>query len=132
MNKIIALAYLFITLSGITQPLDTSKLLSLKAPARYQVQVNTSIGNMIIEVNKEVAPLAADRFYQLVSSGFFNNSRLFRSNAKYLQFGIGNDSATNSFWERHPIADEPVIQKNTAALILATLLFTLIKLIIQN
>jgi peptidyl-prolyl cis-trans isomerase A (cyclophilin A) len=117
MNNLLLVGFLFVTLSGITQPLDTSKLLSVKAPARYQVQVNTSIGNMIIEVNKEVAPLAADRFYQLVSSGFFNNSRLFRSNTKYLQFGISNDSATNAFWERHPIADEPVIQKNTAGTI---------------
>lgn len=96
------------------QPADTSQLLQLKAPMVYHVQMNTTVGQLTIEVNRQVAPLAADRFYQLVSSGFYNDSRLFRSNKKYLQFGIGNDSAVNAFWDRHPINDEPVIQKNVA------------------
>jgi peptidyl-prolyl cis-trans isomerase A (cyclophilin A) len=99
------------------QPKDTLALLQLKAPAVYTVQMNTTLGSIIIQVNKKVAPLAADRFYQLVTSGFFDNTRLFRSNAKYLQFGINTDSAVNAFWERHPINDEPVIQKNSAGTI---------------
>ena len=99
------------------QPADTLHLLKLNAPQVFHVQMITSRGTMIVEVNKQLAPVAADRFYQLVISGYFNDSRLFRSNKKYLQFGIGQDSAVNVFWERHPINDEPVIQKNVAGTI---------------
>jgi len=118
MKHLLSIAICFLCIStALAQPKDTSALLAMKAPANYFVQMNTSIGSFLLEVNKAWAPLAADRFYQLVSSGFYDDSRLFRSNIKYLQFGISKDSAVNAFWDRHPINDEPVIQKNTAGTI---------------
>ena len=116
MKKILLLSILSLKLMHVSaQPADTLQLLNLKAPDVYCVHIQTDIGDMIIEVNKAWTSLAADRFYQLVSSGFFTNTRFFRSNTKYLQFGIGADSAVNAFWDRHPIKDEPVILKNTTA-----------------
>jgi len=100
-------------MATLAQHGDSARLLKLQAPDSFCVEMRTSIGNMVIQVNRHWSPLAADRFYQLVTSGYFNDSRLFRSNRKYLQFGIGNDSAVNAFWDRHPIKDEPVIQKNS-------------------
>ncbi|MGB4843513.1 MAG: peptidylprolyl isomerase [Ferruginibacter sp.] len=118
MKKLFLLSILsFKFLQGIAQPADTLQLLNLKAPDVYCVRVQTDIGDMTIEVNKAWAAIAADRFYQLVSSGFFTNTRFFRSNTKYLQFGIAADSAVNAFWDRHPIKDETVILKNTTGTI---------------
>jgi len=118
MKKIRLLSILLAAmLQARAQPADTLGLLNLKAPAVYCVKVQTDIGAMTIEVNKAWAPIAADRFYQLVRSGFFDDTRFFRSNTKYLQFGIGADSAVNAFWDRYPLKDEPVNLKNTAGTI---------------
>jgi len=118
MKKIFLVVVVLFTIQIlIAQPLDTARLLKIKAPESFCVQMNTNKGIMIIEVNRQWAPLGTDRFYQLVTSKYFDDSRLFRSNKKYLQFGIANDSAVNSFWDRHPIKDEPVIQKNSAGTI---------------
>ena len=118
MKKLLLLSIpFFASLHLASQPSDTLQLLQLKAPDIYCVKVHTDIGDMVIEVNKEWASLAADRFYQLVSSGFFTDTRFFRSNKKYLQFGISSDSAVNAFWDRHPIKDEQVIRKNEAGTI---------------
>lgn len=118
MKKLLLLSILSVKLLLLTaQPADTLKLLKLKAPDVYCVHVQTDIGDMVVEVNKAWTSLAADRFYQLVSSGYFTNTRFFRSNTKYLQFGIGADSAVNAFWDRHPLKDEPVILKNTTGTI---------------
>lgn len=99
------------------QPSDTVNLLKLKAPDVYCVQMTTNIGTMVFQVNSAWGSLAASRFYQLVVSGFYYDSRIFRSTIKYLQFGINSDAAINAFWNRHPIKDEPVIQKNIAGAI---------------
>ena len=118
MKEILLLSILSVKfLQLIAQPADTLQLLKLKAPEVYCVQVHTDIGDMTVEVNKAWAGIAADRFYQLVSSGFFTDTRFFRSNKKYLQFGISGDSAVNAFWDRHPLKDEPVILKNTTGTI---------------
>ena len=118
MKKSIGLiAALVITHLLSAQPSDTVNLLKLKAPDVFCVQVTTNIGSMIVEVNSAWGILAANRFYQLVVWGFYYDSRIFRSTVKYLQFGINSDSAINAFWNRHPIKDEPVIQKNSAGTI---------------
>jgi peptidyl-prolyl cis-trans isomerase A (cyclophilin A) len=111
---LITFLYIIVPFTLLAQPADTLQLLSLKAPAIYQVEIKTSLGNFIVEVEKQDAPLAADRFYQLVKSGFYNDSRLFRSTTKYLQFGIANDSAVNAFWDRYPMKDEQLQLKNEA------------------
>jgi len=118
MKKLVGFWITFFSIRVLfAQPSDSTNLLQLKAPDVYCVQMTTNIGSMIIEVNRSWGPLAADRFYQLVASGFYNENRLYRSNTKYLQFGINNDRAVNAFWERYPIKDESVIQKNTAGTI---------------
>ena len=111
-HLIICFVVLFFSINGKAQPSDTLQLLKMEAPEMYMARLNTSTGIIEIEVQKQWAPLAATRFYQLVKSKFYNDSRMFRSNKKYLQFGIAADSATNAFWDRHPIKDEPVILKN--------------------
>ena len=40
-----------------------------QAPAEYRARFDTSKGPFVIEVRREVAPLAADRFFNLVKNG---------------------------------------------------------------
>ena len=48
------------------------------APAEFRVQLDTTKGPIVIEVRRDWAPLGADRFHELVTSGYFNDTRFFR------------------------------------------------------
>ena len=92
---------------------DSTVILSMQAPETFKAEFKTTKGNFIIEVYKAWSPKAADRLYQLITTGTYNNIFIFRATGKYVQFGISNDSAVNFFWDRHAIPDEPVLQSNT-------------------
>ncbi len=47
------------------------------APAEYQVKIATSAGDFTIEAHRDWAPRGADRFYNLVRAGFYDDSRFF-------------------------------------------------------
>lgn len=84
------------------------------APNVYKVKFETSRGDFVVQVNKDWAPLGAERFYQLAKSNFFDNARFFRVIAGFMaQFGISPDPKTAAMWETQTIADDPVKQSNT-------------------
>ena len=86
----------------------------VSAPAAFKVKFETSKGDFVVQVNKEWAPIGADRFYQLVQSNFFDNVRFFRVIAGFMaQFGISADPKTAALWETQKIPDDPVKQSNT-------------------
>lgn len=86
-----------------------------QAPATYQVELDTSAGPVVIEVTRELAPLGADRFYQLVQSGYYNDVRVFRVVDGFVaQFGMSGDPATNAQWSVRRFPDDPVKQTNAA------------------
>src|SRR5689334_8637461 len=63
--------------------------LTEQAPPRYQVTLDTSKGPIVIDVHRDWAPLGADRFYNLVKNGFFDDVRFFRVIDGFMvQFGI--------------------------------------------
>ena len=86
-----------------------------QAPATYQVELDTSAGPVVIEVTRDLAPLGADRFYQLVQSGYYNDVRVFRVVDGFVaQFGMSGDPATNAQWSARRFPDDPVKQTNAA------------------
>jgi len=46
------------------------------APDSFRVALATSKGDVVVAVYKAWSPHGADRFYQLVSSGFFDDQRM--------------------------------------------------------
>ena len=85
---------------------------TLRAPDVYRVQIDTTKGAFVVEVQRKWAPRGADRFYELVRSGFFDDSRFFRVRSGFIaQFGIAGEPVVNARWK--PIADDPVRQSNT-------------------
>src|SRR3954468_5381004 len=92
--------------------LDPSKLKAV-APAVYKATFDTSAGIFVIEVHRDWAPKGADRFYNLVKNGFFDNDRFFRVVPGFMvQFGINGDPAIQKHWADANIPDDPVTQKN--------------------
>ncbi len=49
----------------------------------YLVKLNTTKGPIVIRVTKNWAPNGADRFYNLVRAGFYNNNYIFRSTKQF-------------------------------------------------
>jgi peptidyl-prolyl cis-trans isomerase A (cyclophilin A) len=88
-------------------------LLKAQAPETYQVKFDTTRGEFTITVTRAWAPLAADRFFNLVKHHFFDSSRFFRVSPGFVvQFGLSGIPAVNAAWEKATIKDEPVAQKN--------------------
>ena len=83
------------------------------APASYKARFDTSKGAFVIEVQRDWAPNGADRFYNLVKNGFYDNVRFFRVISGFMvQFGINGDPKISAPWRDARIADDPVKQSN--------------------
>ncbi len=82
-------------------------------PTEYQVKFDTSKGPFIVEVHREWSPLGSDRFYELVTTGFYDDARFFRVVPKFVvQFGIGKDPKTSAHWREMNIPDDATHEKN--------------------
>ena len=87
--------------------------LNEKAPESYRARFPTSKGDFVVEVTRAWAPQGADRFYNLVNNGYFNDCRFFRVIQGFMvQFGINGDPAINSVWREARIPDDPAQQSN--------------------
>jgi peptidyl-prolyl cis-trans isomerase A (cyclophilin A) len=84
-----------------------------QAPPVYKAKFDTSKGAFVIEVHRDWAPNGADRFYNLVKNGFYDNVRFFRVISGFMvQFGISGDPNLSAPWRDARIADDPVKQSN--------------------
>jgi len=89
-------------------------LWSKPAPDVYRARIDTSKGLVVLEVTRALAPRGADRFYHLVETGFYDNSRFFRVIAgRFAQFGIPGDPAIARIWRNQSFPDDPVHARNT-------------------
>jgi peptidyl-prolyl cis-trans isomerase A (cyclophilin A) len=107
----------FATAQGGAQPnrekLMNPALLNEKAPDKFQAKFETSKGDIIVEVTRAWAPNGADRFYNLVKNGYYNDCRFFRVIEGFMaQFGISGDPKMNTVWRAARIQDDPVKQSN--------------------
>jgi peptidyl-prolyl cis-trans isomerase A (cyclophilin A) len=101
-------------LFGQAGKLANPAALAEKAPATYKARFDTSKGPIVIEVRRDWAPNGADRFYNLVKNGFYDNTRFFRVISGFMvQFGINGDPAVSAHWRTATIKDDPVRQSNT-------------------
>ncbi len=84
-----------------------------KAPAVYKAKFDTSKGTFVIEVHRAWAPNGADRFYNLVKSGFYNDARFFRVLDGFMvQFGISGNPDVSAVWRDARIPDDGVNESN--------------------
>ena len=69
------------------------------APATFKARFDTSAGAFVVEVRRDWAPNGADRFYNLVKNGFYDDCRFFRVVSGFMvQFGINGDPAVSAAW----------------------------------
>jgi peptidyl-prolyl cis-trans isomerase A (cyclophilin A) len=93
--------------------LKTPAQLTETAPATYKAAFDTSAGPFVVEVHRDWAPKGADRFYNLVKNGFFDDTRFFRVVPNFMvQFGIHGDPPIAAAWQNANIGDDPVKGSN--------------------
>ena len=87
--------------------------LNEKAPETYKVRLDTTKGPVVIEVTRAWAPNGADRFYNLVKNGFYDETRFFRAVPNFMvQFGIHGDPNVAKVWQNARIPPDKVTQSN--------------------
>ena len=91
MKKIAIVALAVAALAGCSKNPEEPAA-SRPAPENFRVKFDTSKGPFTIEVTRAMAPLGADRFYDLVQQNFFDDARFFRVLKGFVvQFGINKN-----------------------------------------
>ena len=84
-----------------------------QAPAMFEAAFDTSKGRFVVDVHRDWAPVGAERFYNLVKSGFFDDVRFFRViRGQLAQFGMHGDPAVQDAWRDAAVPDDPVKHGN--------------------
>lgn len=87
--------------------------LTQRAPDAFKARFTTTKGEFVLQVRREWSPLGADRFYNLVKSGFYDGVKFFRVVDGFMaQFGVHGSPDVSSKWARARIADDPPKQSN--------------------
>jgi homoserine O-acetyltransferase len=84
-----------------------------QAPDVFNVNIETNKGPIVIEMRRDWSPLGADRFYNLVRFGYYDDMRIHRvRDGDFVQFGINGDPAISRAWRNRTIKDDPVVASN--------------------
>jgi peptidyl-prolyl cis-trans isomerase A (cyclophilin A) len=98
---------------GANRALLNPAALNEQAPPVYKAKFDTSKGTFVVEVHRDWAPIGADRFYNLVKNGFYDDDRFFRVIQGFMvQFGINGNPQVAAQWREANIKDDPVTQSN--------------------
>ncbi len=101
------------------QPADAASSPKTEKPSStYQVKFETTKGDFVVEVNRLLSPLGADRFFELVKTGYFDEAKFFRVVPGFVvQFGLAADPNMTARWQNKRLVDEPVKASNKAGTI---------------
>ena len=93
-------------------PLDAA------SPESFRVKFVTTKGDFTVEVTRAWAPKGADRFYRLVTDGYFKDIRFFRVLPGFMaQFGASGNPELNARMASLQIPDDPVTQSNKRGMV---------------
>lgn len=82
------------------------------AEGKFVVEFESTAGPFTVEVDRSWSPVGAQRFYELVKDGFYDDAGFFRVVPGFMvQFGLAADPAMTAKWKRQ-IQDDRVVQSN--------------------
>jgi peptidyl-prolyl cis-trans isomerase A (cyclophilin A) len=83
------------------------------APQKFQARFETTKGDFEIEIERNLSPHAADRLYQLIAHGYFDDGIFYRVVPGFVaQFG-NTDATSRQHWQSVKVPDEKVRHGNT-------------------
>lgn len=110
--KYLAYSFLVLLCLSCNRAAFKSKWTAEKAPSTYVARFETSKGSFDVKVTREWSPMAADRFYQLIRHGVYDNALFYRVVPSFVaQFG-SSDTARIEKWSPYKIPDEAVVHPN--------------------
>jgi peptidyl-prolyl cis-trans isomerase A (cyclophilin A) len=84
-----------------------------KDPEVFRVKFETTAGSFLIEAHRFWSPRGADRFYDLVRTKYYDDSRFFRVvPGRWVQFGINGNPRIAQHQRHITIPDDPLKQHN--------------------
>ena len=109
----IGFLFLIITLTSCGSKNFNENWTKEKAPTTFKARFETTQGNFDIVAVRSMSPYGVDRLYQLIKHDFYTDIAIYRVLPNFVvQFGIHNDSLTNTRWKEFKIPDEIVKQSN--------------------
>lgn len=104
----------------IAEPVDTAPLLDPssaamheRAPDAFRVRFETTAGDFVIDVPRAWSPHGADRLYDLVRHGFYDDTRVSRVVPHFIaQFGLNGSPRVIAAWKHATIPDDSVRTSN--------------------
>jgi peptidyl-prolyl cis-trans isomerase A (cyclophilin A) len=78
-----------------------------QAPEKFRANFDTTKGAFVVAVTRALAPNAADRFYNLVKSGYYNGNRFYFVNRRVAMWGVHGDPNITRPWIRSKIPSDP-------------------------
>lgn len=113
------------TTVSLSTPIPTAKgdpFAYKKAKRTDVVRFETTNGEILVDVFRELAPKGADRFLTLVNAGFYNGVAFHQAKGGFaVRAGISPNPLVNSRWRNRPLpADPPLQQSNVGWLALQT------------
>lgn len=92
--------------------LDPSKAQGT-APESFKAIFDTTKGSFTIQITRSWAPKGVDRFYNLVTIGYYEDVAFFRVIGGFMaQFGLHGIPQVTKAWRTARITDDPVTQSN--------------------
>src|SRR6476620_12450065 len=111
--RALSLLFLLIIVFGCKEQDFNPQWTVEQAPPKFSARFETTKGDFDIEVTRNLSPKAADRLYQLIKHGYFDNGIFYRVVPGFVaQFG-NTDTLMMNQWRKVRIPDEPVRQSNT-------------------
>ena len=87
----------------------------------FKVKFETSAGEFVVLVHRDWAPIGAQRFYELVKDGFYDECRFFRVVSNFMvQFGINGSPDVQQRWQRNIQDDPPKVSNKRSYMTFAT------------
>ncbi len=86
----------------------------LKAPETFVARFETTAGNIAMKCTRAWAPHGADRLYNLLKIGFYDDVALYRVDPEFVvQWGIHGDPSLSKQWQESVIEPDAIKKKNT-------------------
>jgi cyclophilin family peptidyl-prolyl cis-trans isomerase len=86
---------------------------SERAPDTFRARFETTRGAFVLEVVRAWAPIEADRFYNLIRHGYYDDVRFHRTVPGFItQWGVSGDPEVSAVWYERGMADDTVVASN--------------------
>ncbi len=96
----------------------TPEELQTPGPDSFRVAMQTTRGPVLLMVHRDWSPYGADRFYFLVTHGYYDDTYFFRVVKGYVaQWGISGIPAVNLVWRHRDLPDDPVMRSNRRGMV---------------